>query len=61
MTGLYIFGGLIIAGVIVLFVFRARWSKANRIEEQIRSARIEKSRSDEAEREAARAAVVKDS
>ena len=44
---LYIFAGLIIVGVTVLFVFKARWSKAGRIEEQLRAERLEKERVEE--------------
>ncbi len=44
---LYIFAGVIIVGVIALFIFKARWNKAGRIEEQLRETRLEKERAEE--------------
>ncbi len=47
MIGLYIFGGLIVAGIIVIFVFQRRWGKAEKTEIRIREANIAKEKSEE--------------
>ena len=61
MTGLYIFGALIVVGTVVLFMYRAKWAKAGKVEEQVRETRLAKEREDEVTKEAARtAAALKD-
>jgi len=44
---LYIFAGIIIVGVVAIFVFKARLSKAGRIEDKLRVERLEKERAEE--------------
>ena len=59
MTGLYILAGVIVVAVVVIFLYRAKWSKADRTEERVRQARIEDARVEETAKEAARDAAKK--
>jgi len=55
MIALYIFGGLIVVGIIVIFVFQRKWSRATKTELRIREAKIENERIEEAAKSEARA------
>jgi type II secretory pathway pseudopilin PulG len=57
MTGLYVFGVLIIIGIVALVVVKTRMSKASRIEEQARATRIVKANAERVAEEAARTAA----
>ncbi len=48
MVGLYIFGGLIIVGLVVLIVFKTKWSRATKKEARGRADKIEVERTEEA-------------
>ena len=54
MIGLYIFGGLIVVGIVVIFVFQRKWSRATKTEVRIREAKIENERIEEAAKATAR-------
>ncbi len=58
MTGLYILAGLVVVGTIALFTFRAKWAKADRLEEKVRSARLIKEKEEEKVKEDVRAASI---
>ena len=47
MIGVYIFGGLIVVGVVALIFYKVKWGRAGRAEERRRSGRIEEERSKE--------------
>jgi flagellar biosynthesis/type III secretory pathway M-ring protein FliF/YscJ len=55
MAGLYIFGVLIVVGIVVIIIMRMRWSKAAKVEISTREAKIENERIDELTKEEARA------
>jgi len=42
MVGLFTVGGLIIAGIITLTVFKMKWNRADNVEARSRADRIEK-------------------
>ncbi|MFC1901039.1 hypothetical protein ACFLYN_05545 [Chloroflexota bacterium] len=48
MVGLYVFAGAIIAGVVMLMVYRAKWGKTDTLEVRIKEARVERDKSNEA-------------
>lgn len=48
MTGLYIFGAVIIVSVVVLLILRARWGNMANMEVKLREANIEKEKIEEA-------------
>ena len=54
MIALYIFGGLIVVGIVVIFVFQRKWSRATKTEIRIREAKIENERIEEAAKAVAR-------
>jgi hypothetical protein len=47
MTGVYIFGGLIVVGLVALIFYKLKWGRASRAEERRRSGRIEEERIEE--------------
>ena len=54
MVGLYIFGGLVVVGIVAIFVFQRKWSRATKTEVRIREAKIENERIEEAAKAADR-------
>jgi hypothetical protein len=44
MIGIYIFGGLIVVGIVAFIVFKVRWGRADRTEQHRRSGKIEEER-----------------
>ena len=55
MVGLYIFGGLIVIGIGAILFVQRKWSRATKTEVNIREAKIENERIEEAARAEARA------
>jgi hypothetical protein len=55
MVGLYIFGGLLIVGLMALMVFRTKWGRATKKEARGREENIENERIEELAKAAARA------
>ena len=54
MVGLYIFGGLIVIGIVALLFIQRKWSRATKTEVRIREANIENERVEEAAKSEAR-------
>ncbi len=50
MTPLYVFGGLIVVGVVAFIFYKVKWGRAGRAEERSRSRKIEGERVEEADR-----------
>jgi len=46
MTALYIFGGLVVVGIVAFIFYRVKWGRADRAEEHRRSGKIEEERSE---------------
>ena len=44
MVGLYIFGGLIVGGIVTLIVFKTKWSRAAKVVADGRAEKIEDER-----------------
>ena len=44
MTGLFIVGGFIVAGIVALTFFKVKWNRADNIEARSRAERIENKR-----------------
>ena len=55
MVGLYIFGGLILVGMVALIVFKTRWNKAAKVVARGRADKIENERIEEVTRAETRA------
>ncbi len=47
MVGLYIFGGLIVVGIVAFIVFKVKWGRADKAENRRREEKIEEERSKE--------------
>jgi hypothetical protein len=54
MTGLYIFGVLVVIGIAVLIFYKTKWSRQGKAEIRGREANIEKERIEEVAKAAAR-------
>jgi hypothetical protein len=54
MVPLYIFAGIIVIGIAVIFFFQRKWSRATKTEVRIREAKIESERVEEAAKAEAR-------
>ena len=54
MVGLYVFGGLIVVGIVTLLFIQRKWSRATKTEVRVREENIEEERIEEVAKAEAR-------